>query len=97
MPRRSAASRTSAKVALRSARASATVSQMPVMISIVHSKSSCLAFGCSPSGWPWPSSLRMSEAALTSSPVSWSTSSSSTSTPRVGAGDPLNSMCTLGA
>ena len=50
MPRRSAASRTSARVSVRSARASATVPQIPVMISIVHSKSSCLAFGCSPFG-----------------------------------------------
>ena len=90
----SAAPRTSASVAARSARASATVSHTPVMISIVHSNSSCLAFGCSPSGWPRPSSASTSVAALASSPVSRSTISSSTSMPRLGPGELLKSICT---
>ena len=71
--------------------------QTPVMISMVHSNSSCLAFGCSPPGWPSPSTARMSVAALASSPVPRSTTSSSTSMPRLGPGELLKSICTGGS
>src|SRR4051812_565105 len=64
------------------------------MISIVHSNSSCFAFGCSPSGWPSPSTERTSVATLASSRVPRSTTSSSTSMPRLGPGELLKSICT---
>ena len=92
-PRRSAAAATSASVPARSALASSTVVQMPVMISIVDCSSSCLAFGCSsaPSG---RISSRISTAPAESSRVSRSTSCSSHSTPRLARSEDWKGICT---
>ena len=49
-PRASTASDTSLSVRAMSSLASGTLAQMPVMISSVHSNSSCLTLGCSPPG-----------------------------------------------
>ena len=49
-PRASTASDTSLSVRAMSSLASGTLAQMPVMISSVHSNSSCLTLGCSPAG-----------------------------------------------
>ena len=83
-PRAGERASSSASVPARSARASATVPHTPVMISMVDSSSSCLALGC-PSGWPWPMLGEHLVAAPRSSRVRRSTSSSSHSTPRLGA------------
>ncbi len=84
--RLAAATCTSFSVPARSSRASATVEQIPVMISIVDSSSSCLALGCSSPG-TGAISVRISVAPLVSSRVSRSMSSSSHSMPRLDRSD----------
>src|ERR1035437_5461101 len=92
-PRAPASSRTSSTVSCRSARASPTELQMPVITSTHDSSSSYLALGCRPPP-RWASRSRISEAPERSSPVSWSTSSSSHSTPMEERGEPLKGICT---
>jgi hypothetical protein len=89
----SAAAVTSARVSARSALASETVVQMPVMISMVDWSSSCLALGCSsaPSG---RISSRISTAPAESSRVWRSTSCSSHSTPRLARSEEAKGICT---
>ena len=90
-PRASASGTTSARVPARSAVASDTVPQTPVMTSMVDCSSSFFALGCSP---PGAISCRISAAPLVSARVSRSTSISSHSTPRLERGDGLKSICT---
>ena len=90
-PRSAASGTTWSSVRCRSAIASGTLVQTPVMTSIVDCSSSFFAVGCSP---PPPSSSRISVAPLVSSRVSRSTSCSSHSTPRLEVGEALKGICT---
>src|SRR5256714_2881507 len=92
-PSSSATGTTSARVPSRSARASATVEQMPVMSSMFDSMSSFLAFGWG-SPRPFSSRWRIALAPLRSSREVRSTICSSTSTPRLDLSEAWNRMST---